>query len=89
MAQKLILESTLSNIADAIRSKDGTTELIDPADFAARISAISTGIAEPKAIVVVEAPVGSEVTATNGTDTLTGTVGATESFFLLLPSSGA
>ena len=43
MGVKLIQESTLTDIADAIRGVDGTTALIDPSDYAARISTFSKG----------------------------------------------
>ena len=59
MGVKLIQESTLTNIANAIRGVDGTTALIDPSDYAARISTFSVGTADTKAIIRVEAPEGS------------------------------
>ena len=40
-----IKKSTLTSIGDAIRSKEGTTELIPTAEMAARIEAISGGLA--------------------------------------------
>jgi hypothetical protein len=44
MGDRLIKESTLVGIADAIRSKKGSTAKIDPSKFASEISSISTGI---------------------------------------------
>ena len=89
MGIKLIQESTLSNIANAIRGVDGTTALIDPSDFAARISTFSVGTADTKAIIRVEAPEGSIASATKGSDTITGTIGSIGALFLLLPTSGS
>ena len=45
MSKVLIDESTLTDIADAIRSKEGTTELIPPLEMPERIKAISGGLA--------------------------------------------
>lgn len=43
MAKLFIEESTLTSIADAIRSKEGSTELIPPLEMPARIEALSGG----------------------------------------------
>jgi hypothetical protein len=43
MGKVLIDEITLTNIADSIRSKKGTTELINPANYASEISGITGG----------------------------------------------
>ena len=43
MGKVFIQESTLTNIADSIRSKKGTTALIDPANMATEIASITTG----------------------------------------------
>lgn len=43
----LIKKSTLTEIGDAIREKTGSTELIDPANFASEISDISGGGSTP------------------------------------------
>jgi hypothetical protein len=43
MGKVLIDESTLTNIADSIRSKKGTTDLINPANYASEISGITGG----------------------------------------------
>lgn len=47
MAKIFIEETTLSNIGDAIRDKEGTSDLIPVNDMASRISAITTGGNEP------------------------------------------
>lgn len=43
MAEKLIQDTTLTNVANAIRSKDGTSAPIQVSDFATRISNIPSG----------------------------------------------
>ena len=43
MGVKLIQESTLTDIANAIREKKGTTDALDPANFATEISSIASG----------------------------------------------
>lgn len=43
MGKVFIQESTLTSIADSIRSKKGTTDLIDPANMATEIASITTG----------------------------------------------
>ena len=43
MAEYLIQESTLTAIADAIRAKNESSEVIDPSDMATLIESISTG----------------------------------------------
>ena len=40
MAKRFIEESTLTDIADAIREKKGSSELLDPADFASEVRGI-------------------------------------------------
>ena len=47
MAKIFIEESTLTSIGDAIRGKDGTTELIPTTEMASRITAIEGGGGEP------------------------------------------
>lgn len=42
MGVKLIQESTLTDIANAIREKKGTTDALDPANFATEISSIAS-----------------------------------------------
>ena len=42
MAEKLIQDTTLTNIANAIRSKDGTSASIQVSDYAQRISNLSS-----------------------------------------------
>lgn len=43
MAKVFIEETTLTAIGDAIRSKTGKTELIDPANMSTEIASITTG----------------------------------------------
>lgn len=43
MAKRFIEESTLTDIADAIREKKGSSELLDPADFASEVRGIVGG----------------------------------------------
>lgn len=43
MAEYLIQDTTLTNIADAIREKEGSTDVIDVNDMASRINALSSG----------------------------------------------
>ena len=43
-----IQETNLKAIADAIRAKTGLTDTIKASEFAAKITAISTGVAKPK-----------------------------------------
>lgn len=80
-------EIKLQAIADAIRTKDGTTAPIAANDFAARILAIQAGggFAVP---LVVTADVGTVITAVNGDTTVTGTVGSSGSVTMTLPSPG-
>ena len=62
MAEYLIQDTTLINIANAIRAKEGTTESISPNDFADRINVIQTG---PKleSIEIVKQPTKVSYTA--------------------------
>ena len=43
MAKVLVNENNLTNIANAIRGKNGTTTTYKPSEMAAAISAIETG----------------------------------------------
>ena len=71
MAEYLTNTTDLTLVADAIRTKGGTTELLTyPDEFVTAIQAIQTGIV-PQLIVTVSA--GATVTATNGSKTVTGT----------------
>lgn len=54
MANVLIEESTMSEIADAIRSKNGTTEGILPRDMASAIEGISSGGADDVAKGIID-----------------------------------
>ena len=71
MAEYLTNTTDLTLVADAIRTKGGRTELLTyPDEFVTAIQAIQTGIA-PQLVVAVSA--GAMVTATNGSNTITGT----------------
>lgn len=69
MAEYLIQDSTLTEIADAIRDKINDAAMIDAADMAEKINSIA--IEEYTIEVTVDS--GATVTATNGTKTYTGT----------------
>lgn len=73
MAEYLIQDTTLTEIAEAIRGKTKDTAKIDAADMAAQIDAISTE--EYSIEVTVDS--GATVTVTNGTETYTGTSNGT------------
>lgn len=69
MATKIINDSYLSAIADAIRDKNGSTATYKPSEMAAAITAIDTTLGR----IIVTAPTGSTVTCSNGTVTKTAT----------------
>ena len=86
MAEYLTNTTDLTSVANAIRTKGGTTELLTyPDEFVTAIQAIQTGIAL-QLIVTVSA--GATVTATNGSKTITGTSDSTGVCTLLVPESG-
>ena len=86
MAEYLTNTTDLTLVADAIRTKGGTTELLTyPDEFVTAIQAIQTGIV-PQLIVTVSA--GATVTATNGSKTITGTSDNTGVCTLLVPEIG-
>lgn len=64
MAEYLIQDTTLSDIADAIRAKEESTGTIQVNKFASRIAAISTGIE-------VQTASGTFNTSSSGTATVT------------------
>lgn len=64
MAEYLIQDTTLSDIADAIRAKEESTGTIQVNKFASRIAAISTGIE-------VQTVSGTFKTSSSGTATVT------------------
>lgn len=64
MAEYLIQDTTLSDIADAIRAKEKSTGTIQVNKFASRIAAISTGIE-------VQTASGTLKTSSSGTATVT------------------
>ena len=86
MAEYLTNTTDLTLVADAIRTKGGTTELLTyPDEFVTAIQAISLGIV-PQLIVTVSA--GATVTATNGSKTITGTSDNTGVCTLAVPEVG-
>lgn len=86
MAEYLTNTTDLTSVADAIRAKGGTTELLTyPNEFVTAIQAISLGIV-PQLIVTVSA--GATVTATNGSKTITGTSDSTGVCTLAVPEIG-
>lgn len=86
MAEYLTNTTDLTLVADAIRTKGGTTELLTyPDEFVTAIQAISLGIV-PQLIVTVSA--GAMVTATNGSKTITGTSDSTGVCTLAVPEIG-
>ena len=86
MAEYLTNTNDLTLVADAIRTKGGTTELLTyPEEFVTAIQAISIGIV-PQLIVTVSA--GATVTATNGSKTITGTSDNTGVCTLAVPEIG-
>ena len=86
MAEYLTNTTDLTLVADAIRTKGGTTELLTyPDEFVTAIQAISLGIV-PQLIVTVSA--GATVTATNGSKTVTGTSDSTGVCTLAVPEIG-
>lgn len=86
MAEYLTNTTDLTSVANAIRTKGGTTELLTyPDEFVTAIQAISLGIV-PQIIVTVSA--GATVTATNGSKTITGTSDNTGVCTLIVPEIG-
>lgn len=86
MAKYLTNTTDLTLVANAIRTKGGTTELLTyPDEFVSAIQAISLGIV-PQLIVTVSA--GATVTATNGSKTITGTSDSTGVCTLTVPEIG-
>ena len=86
MAEYLTNTNDLTLVADAIRTKGGTTELLTyPDEFISAIQAISLGIV-PQLIVTVSS--GATVTATNGSKTITGTSDSTGVCTLAVPEIG-
>ena len=86
MAEYLTNTTDLTLVADAIRTKGGTAELLTyPEEFVTAIHAIQTGIA-PQLVVTVSA--GATVTATNGSKTITGTSDNTGVCTLAVPEIG-
>ena len=71
MAEYLTNTSELTQVADAIRAKGGTSaQLVFPSGFASAIDALSSGMPVK---IVVNTAAGAAVTATNGDETVSGT----------------
>ena len=86
MVEYLTNTTDLTLVANAIRAKGGTTELLTyPDEFVTAIQAISLGIV-PQLIVTVSA--GAMVTATNGSKTITGASDSTGVCTLAVPEIG-
>ena len=68
MAKRFIDESTLTDIADAIREKKGTSDTIDPANFASEIAGITSdgGTVETEEKAVTPTKQTQEVTPAEG-----------------------
>lgn len=86
IAEYLTNTADLTAVADAIRSKGGTSaQLVYPTGFVSAIQAIETGIT-PQLIVTTSA--GATVTATKGSKTVSGTAGADGTCTLELSEAG-
>ena len=86
MAEYLTNTTDLTLVADASRTKGGTTELLTyPDEFITAIQAIQTGTALQ---LVVTVSAGATVTATNGSKTITGTSDSTGVCTLAVPEIG-
>lgn len=71
MAEYLTNDVDLKKVADAIRTKGGTSAALSyPDEYVSAINAITTGTGLK---IVVSAPSGATVTATKGSDTVSGT----------------
>lgn len=71
MAEYLTNDVDLRKVADAIRTKGGTSAALSyPDEYVSAINAITTGTGLK---IVVSAPFGATVTATKGSDTVSGT----------------
>ena len=71
MANYLVTDTELTNVANSIREKGGTTESLNwPNGYITAVEDITTG-GDTYAVVVVTYPAGSVCIATNGTTTLT------------------
>ena len=86
MAEYLTNDTDLKKVADAIRAKGGTSaQLVYPAGFVSAIQTIQTGVTPQ---LVVTTRVGATVTATKGSKTVSGTVGADGTCTLVLSEAG-
>lgn len=59
---KIIQDKTLTDIADAIRSKTNTTDTMKPTDMPAKINSITTGITPTGSITLTENNLDYDVT---------------------------
>ena len=86
MGEYLIQDTTLTNIANAIRGKTGGTEALTPERMTLEIENIQLG-ADAYAVIAVTYPEGSICTCSNGSETLEldNTVGYG---FFLVPEAG-
>ena len=83
----IVKSESLASVADAIRTKGETTEqLVFPDGFSAAIMAIESGGVSPQ--LIVSAPAGSTIVATNGEKNVTGVVGTEGTLTLDLPEFG-
>lgn len=79
-------KSDLTSVASAIRTKGGTSASLKfPSGFVTAIQSIKTG-ETPRLIITAQN--GSSITATNGTETVTGVVGSSGTLTLDLPAFG-
>ena len=86
MAEYLTNTADLTAVADAIRAKGGTAaQLVYPAGFVSAIQTIQTGVT-PQLIVTTSA--GATVTATKGSETVSGTAGTDGTCTLELSEAG-
>ena len=86
MAEYLTNTADLTAVADAIRTKGGTSaQLVYPAGFVSAIQAIQTGV--PLQIVVTTSA-GATVTATKGSKTVSGTADASGNCTLIVDEVG-
>lgn len=86
MAEYLTNTTDLTAVADAIRTKGGTSaQLVYPAGFVSAIQAIQTGVT-PKLVVTTSA--GAAVTAIKGSKTVSGTADTDGTCTLEIPEAG-
>ena len=84
----LVLDDLYSEIADAIREKDGTTPDIQAATFAQRIRDIRTKSNISDFPLIIHSARGAVITATQGDVSLSTTIDSSGSGVLWLPTEG-